>query len=81
MLSPHCFVHSWAHVQESILFPGVQVGRHARIRRAIVEKDVVIPPGVEIGYDLELDAKRFEVTEEGIVVIAKGTIIPPIQGL
>lgn len=81
VLSPHCFVHSWAHVQESILFPGVQVGRHARIRKAIIEKDVVIPPGVEIGYDLELDAKRFEVTEEGIVVVAKGTVIPPLEAL
>jgi glucose-1-phosphate adenylyltransferase len=57
----------------------VQVGRHARIRKAIIEKDVIIPPGVEIGYDLELDAKRFEVTEEGIVVVAKGTVIPPLD--
>jgi glucose-1-phosphate adenylyltransferase len=49
------------------------VGRHARIRRAIIDKGVRVPPGMEIGYDLELDRRRgLTVTENGIVVIAKG---------
>jgi glucose-1-phosphate adenylyltransferase len=77
VLAPHCFVHSYAQVEESILFPDVQVGRHAKVRRSIVEKGVRIPPGARIGFDLEKDAERFHVSEEGIVVIPKGTIIQP----
>jgi glucose-1-phosphate adenylyltransferase len=54
---------------------GVNVGRYARIKRAIIDKDVDIPQGMVIGYDLEEDKKRFYVTESGIVVVAKGTEI------
>ena len=61
-------------VEKSILFDGVDVGRHCRIRRAIIDKDVKIPPHTTIGYDLEHDRQRgFTVTEQGVVVIAKGT--------
>ena len=51
----------------------VDIGRHCRISRAIIDKDVVIPPDTEIGYNLEQDRKRYHVTPSGIVVIAKGT--------
>ena len=65
-------INSFAKVEDSILFEGVDIGRHAKVRRAIIDKGVHIPPGVEIGYDLELDRSRgFTVSEEGIVVIAK----------
>ena len=65
-------VNSWADVQDSILLSDVQIGRHARIRRAIIDKGVRIPEGTEVGYDLEADRQRgFTVTESGIVVIAK----------
>ena len=47
------------------------IGRHAKIRRAIIDKDVEIPPSAEIGYNLEEDKKRWFVSEEGIVVIPK----------
>lgn len=77
VLAPHCFVHSYAQVEDSILFPDVEVGRHAQVRRTIVEKGVKIPPGAKIGFDLAKDAERFHVTESGIVVIPKGTIIQP----
>ena len=49
----------------------VEVGRHARIRRAIVDKNVYIPEGDEIGFDVERDRRRFFITESGIVVIPK----------
>ncbi len=75
VLAPHCFVHSFAQVEESILFPDVEIGRHAHVRRAIVEKGVKIPPGAKIGFDAAKDAERFHITESGIVVIPKGTII------
>jgi glucose-1-phosphate adenylyltransferase len=51
----------------------VDIGRNCRIKRAIIDKDVVIPPETEIGYDMEEDKKRYHVTPSGIVVIAKGT--------
>lgn len=72
LLSRRVRVNSYAHVQDSILCERVNVGRHARIRRAIIDKDVVVPAGAEVGYDLEHDRERgFTVTEGGVVVIAK----------
>ena len=52
--------------------PGVRVGRHARIRRAIIDRDVHIPRGANIGYDLDEDRRRHSVTESGVVVVAAG---------
>ena len=75
VLSPGCRIHSFASVSHSILFPNVDVGRGAKIQRAIIEKGVQIPPGFEVGVNLEKDRERFYVTETGIVVIAKDTII------
>jgi len=71
ILSPRVKVHSYAEVEDSILFEGVDVGRYARIRRTIIDREVQIPQGMEIGYDLEEDAKRFTVTGSGIVVVPK----------
>ena len=48
---------------------GVNVGRHARLKRAIVEKGVRVPEGAVVGYNLRQDAKRFRVTESGVVVV------------
>ncbi len=65
-------INSYAQVEDSILFEGVDVGRHAKIRRAIIDKGVHIPAGIEIGYDAELDRSRaFTVSEKGVTVIAK----------
>ena len=72
VVSPQVRINSYADVEDSILFEGVDVGRHAKIRRAIIVKNVKIPPNVEIGYDLNLDrARGFTVSEGGVVVIAK----------
>jgi glucose-1-phosphate adenylyltransferase len=75
ILSPNVRINSYCEVYDSIIMEGVNVGRHAKIKRAIIDKDVIIPPGMVIGYDLEEDRKRFHVTESGIVVVAKGTEI------
>jgi glucose-1-phosphate adenylyltransferase len=72
VLFPQVRINSFSRVEDSILFNRVNVGRRAKIRRAIIDKDVTIPPDMEIGYDLERDAERFTVSE-GIVVIPKGT--------
>jgi glucose-1-phosphate adenylyltransferase len=75
ILSPNVRVNSYAVVENSILFEGVDVGRHCRVRRAIIDKDVKIPPNSTIGHDLEQDRQRgFLVTEQGVVVIAKAEL-------
>jgi glucose-1-phosphate adenylyltransferase len=72
ILSPGVRVNSYALVEDSILFDHVNVGRHARLRRAIVDKDVRIPAGFEIGFDHDLDRSRgLTVTDEGVTVVAK----------
>jgi glucose-1-phosphate adenylyltransferase len=74
ILSPNVRVNSYAVVEESILYDRVDVGRYARVKRAIIDKDVRVPPHTTVGYDPEHDRQRgFTLTEAGIVVIAKGT--------
>jgi len=73
ILGPGVFVHSWARVEECVVFGNVEIGRHAQVRRAIVDKDVRIHDGQRIGYDLARDRERFAVTDNGVVVVAKGT--------
>ncbi len=81
ILSPNVRVNSFALVENSILFEGVDVGRHCRIRRAIIDKDVKIPSHTTIGYDLEQDRRRgFQVTEQGVVVIAKDELPESFSG-
>jgi glucose-1-phosphate adenylyltransferase len=81
VLSPKVYVHSWAEVDDSVLMDGVEIGRHCRIRRAIIDKGVCIPPRSVIGYNLEEDRQRFSVTESGIVVIAKHARVPNPAGI
>jgi glucose-1-phosphate adenylyltransferase len=72
ILSPRVTIHSYAEIEDSILLEGVDVGRYAKIRRTIIDKEVQIPQGMEIGYNLDEDARRFTVTGSGIVVVPKG---------
>ena len=51
--------------------PGVRVGRHARLRHVIVDRDVFIPRGAQIGYNVEEDRRRHTVTDQGIVVVTR----------
>jgi len=72
ILSPNVMVHSYAEIEDSIILEGVDVGRFAKIRKTIIDKEVQIPQRMEIGYHLDEDAKRFTVTASGIVVVPKG---------
>jgi glucose-1-phosphate adenylyltransferase len=73
IISPGVRVNSYALVEDSILFNGVVVGRRARVRRAIIDKDVKIPPGFEIGWNRDLDrARGMTISADGITVVAKG---------
>lgn len=72
ILGPMCRVNSFSLVEDSILFDNVNVGRHARIRRAIIDKNVVIEDGTSIGYDHAEDRRRgYTVTDSGIVVVPR----------
>jgi glucose-1-phosphate adenylyltransferase len=64
-------VHSYASVNWSVLLPGVQVGRHARITRAVIDRDCSIPDGMVIGEDAAADSARFERTDSGITLVTR----------
>jgi glucose-1-phosphate adenylyltransferase len=69
VLCPNVRVHSFCRIDQCILMPGVRVGRHARLRRTIVDRDVLIPRGALIGYVPDEDRRRHTVTECGVVVV------------
>jgi glucose-1-phosphate adenylyltransferase len=75
VLSPGVFVHSYAEVEGAVLMHNVRIGRNAVVRNAIIDKNVIIPPGVEIGVDPKADKERFHVSDNGIVVIGKNQVI------
>lgn len=74
ILGPHVRVNSYTYITDSIIMDNCNIGRHSRIRRAIIDKNVKVPEGTEIGFDIESDKKKFKVTETGIVVIPKNYI-------
>ncbi len=78
VLSPNVRVHSRALVTDSVLLDDVQVGRDSTIRRAILDKGVVVADGASIGVDRDRDlARGFTVSETGITVVAKGVLVTP----
>ncbi|CAG4883159.1 glucose-1-phosphate adenylyltransferase [Georgfuchsia toluolica] len=62
-------VHSYAEVEDSVILPDVDIGRHAKLRRVVIDKHCRIPPGMTIGFDAEEDRKRFHVSEKGITLV------------
>lgn len=76
VLSPGLRAHSWARVTDSVIMDDVHIGRYAEVRRAIIDKNVVVPERARIGFDREHDlARGFTVTESGITVVPKGTVL------
>jgi glucose-1-phosphate adenylyltransferase len=75
VLSPGAHLHSYAEVEDSVLMQGVDVGQGAVVRRAIVDKNVRIAPGAEIGVDPVTDRERFTLSAGGVVVIPKGATV------
>jgi glucose-1-phosphate adenylyltransferase len=81
VLSPGVRVDSLSEVDSSILLENVRVGRHSRIRRAIIEAGVLVPENSEIGYDPEADRRAGHfVTSSGLVVVSKDESIPVLTG-
>jgi len=64
-------INSYSKVEDSIVFNHVNVGRHCRIRNAIVDRHVNLPERTVIGYDPEEDRKKYHVTEKGVVVVIR----------
>jgi glucose-1-phosphate adenylyltransferase len=75
VLSPGAHLHSYAVVEDSVLMQGVDVGRNAVVRRAIVDKNVRIADGAQIGVDPVADRERFTISAAGVVVIPKGATV------
>jgi glucose-1-phosphate adenylyltransferase len=65
------FIHSFSTIEDAIIMNRVEIGRGCRLRRVILDKNVYIPPGTEIGYDAEKDRERYFATKSGIVVIPR----------
>ncbi len=64
-------VHSWSRVEWSVLLPEVEVGRHVRLKRVVVDRGCHIPDGMVIGVDAQLDAQRFFRTDSGITLVTR----------
>jgi glucose-1-phosphate adenylyltransferase len=71
VLSPDVRVNSYSEVDSSIVFSHVNIGRHCRIRNAILDRDVQIPEGTTIGYDTDADRQKYFVTDSGITVVTR----------
>src|SRR5215831_537869 len=77
VLSPGVRVNSWSRVERAVLMHNTKIGRHAVIENAILDKNVIVPEGVEIGVDKEHDKRRgFTVSAGGITVVGKGQMVP-----
>src|SRR5665648_893559 len=76
VLSPGVYLHSWSSVSDSVILDDVAVGRHAQVHRAILDKNVVMEERARVGIDPEHDrARGFTVTDSGITVVPKGTVV------
>lgn len=71
VLGPWVRLHSRSLVEDSVLFENVDVGRHARIRRAIIDVGIRVPEGEHVGHDLDHDRSRFVVSQSGIAVVSR----------
>jgi glucose-1-phosphate adenylyltransferase len=71
ILSPDVRVNSYSDVEDSIIFSHVNIGRHCKIKKAIIDRDVHIPEGTVIGFDPEADKQNYFVTETGITVVTR----------
>jgi glucose-1-phosphate adenylyltransferase len=70
-------VHSFSSIEDSVILPQVEIGRNVKLKRVVIDKGAVIPDGMKIGFDLELDRKRFHVSEKGITLVTAAMLGTP----
>ena len=70
-------VHSFSTIEDSVILPQVEIGRNVKLKRVVIDKGTVIPDGMEVGFDLELDRKRFHVSEKGITLVTAAMLGSP----
>jgi glucose-1-phosphate adenylyltransferase len=81
VLSRGVRVHTGADVDQCVILDNCDIGRRARLRRVILDKNVRIPEDAEIGFDLERDSRNYHVTESGLVVIGGGRTLVELTGV
>jgi glucose-1-phosphate adenylyltransferase len=82
MLFSGVYVHSYSTIEDSIVLPNVRIGRNCILKKCIIDKNCIIPEGMQVGLDPEADRKRFHVTPSGITLISRvmlGQDIHPVQ--
>ena len=62
-------VHSFSVIEDSVVLPDVSIGRHCRLKKVVLDKGCIVPEGTVIGEDPVADAKRFEVSPNGVVLV------------
>lgn len=72
-------LNSYSLVEESVILPNVEVGRHCQIRKAVIDKGCILPQNTQVGYDLEEDTRRFHVSDQGIVLITPDMLGQPFH--
>jgi glucose-1-phosphate adenylyltransferase len=76
VVGPRVEIHNGSKVEECVLMGGVHVGKGVRLRRCIAEETAYIPDGTTLGHDLEIDRRKFKVSEQGILVVPKRAPLP-----
>jgi len=82
MLFSGVYVHSYSAIEDSIVLPNVRIGRNCILKKCIIDKNCIIPEGMQVGLDPEADRKRFHVTPSGITLISRvmlGQDVTPVQ--
>jgi glucose-1-phosphate adenylyltransferase len=74
LLSTGVRVHSYCDVENAVVLPNVDIGRSTRLFNVVVDRGVKIPPGLVVGEDPEVDARRFRLTEKGICLVTQNMI-------
>ncbi len=75
-------MHSYGLIEDAVILPDVEIKRHCKLKRVIIDRGCVIPEGTTIGYDLEQDkARGFRVSEKGVVLVTREMLGQPVGGL
>ena len=69
IICKNCRIHSYSDIQDSVISPDCSIGENVKLKKVIVDRNIAIPAGIEVGYDLEKDKKYFTISDEGVVVI------------